>query len=92
MPTNGVPLTKRNAEEIFSFQWDREGFKGEVATGGHSLMNQYMSYYGDSQKVGLKGTGSGGKHRMSYKAMRLYDRGDERWEAYLYDYILQLSR
>lgn len=75
------PFNEGNAEEIFSMQWDRAGYPGTVATGGHSMMNQYMSYYGNCNIVGQKGTGSGGKHRMSYKAMRLYDRDDERWEG-----------
>lgn len=62
-------------------QWDRAGYPGDVATGGHSLMNQYMSYYGNCQIIGQKGTGSGGKHRMSYKALRLFDRDDERFNG-----------
>lgn len=75
------PFNEGNAEEIFSMQWDRAGFPGDVATGGHSMMNQYMSYYGNCTITGQKGTGSGGKHRMSYKALRLYESGDERWEG-----------
>ena len=75
------PFNEGNAEEIFSMQWEREGFPGAVEAGGHSMMNQYMSYYGNCNIVGQKGTGSGGKHRMSYKAMRLYDRDDERWDG-----------
>lgn len=75
------PFNEGNNEEIFSMQWDRAGYPGDVSTGGHSMMNQYMSYYGNCNIVGQKGTGSGGKHRMSYKAMRLFDEGDERWEG-----------
>lgn len=75
------PFNEGNNEEIFSIQWDKAGFPGDPATGGHSMMNQYMSYYGNCNIVGQKGTGSGGKHRMSYKALRLYDVGDERWEG-----------
>ncbi len=75
------PFNEGNAEEIFSMQWERIGFPGDVATGGHSMMNQYMSYYGNCNIIGQKGTGSGGKHRMSYKALRLFEAGDERWEG-----------
>ncbi|MBD5368615.1 MAG: RagB/SusD family nutrient uptake outer membrane protein [Bacteroides sp.] len=75
------PFNEGNAEEIFSMQYDRAGFPGDVATGGHSMMNQYMSYYGNCQIIGQKGTGSGGKHRMSYKALRLFDRDDERFNG-----------
>ncbi|MDE6416880.1 MAG: RagB/SusD family nutrient uptake outer membrane protein, partial [Duncaniella sp.] len=75
------PFNEGNVEEIFSMQYDRAGFPGDVATGGHSMMNQYMSYYGNCQIIGQKGTGSGGKHRMSYKALRLFDRDDERFNG-----------
>lgn len=75
------PFNEGNAEEIFSIQWDKAGFSGDKATGGHSMMNQYMSYYGNCNIIGQKGTGSGGKHRMSYKSLRLFDSGDERWEG-----------
>ncbi len=75
------PFNEGNAEEIFSMQYDRAGYPGDVATGGHSMMNQYMSYFGNCNIIGQKGTGSGGKHRMSYKALRLFDRDDERFNG-----------
>lgn len=75
------PFNEGNAEEIFSMQWAREGFPGDVATGGSSMMNQYMSYYGNCIIIGQKGTPSGGKHRQSYKAMRLWGPGDERYDG-----------
>ncbi len=87
---NGVQLTmsfadkwspkhEGNAEEIFSVQYDRAGYPGETLSGGHQMMNEYMSYYGNCVVTGQKGTPSGGKHRMSYKALRLFERGDQRW-------------
>lgn len=89
---NGVQLTmsfdqkwsyknEGNAEEIFSMQWDRAGYPGDVSKGGHSLQNNYMSYYGNLTIIGQKGCSNGGKYRMSYKAMRLFEPGDERWEG-----------
>ncbi len=75
------PFNEGNAEEIFSMQWERAGFPGDVATGGSSMMNQYMSYYGNCTITGQKGTPSGGKHRQSYKAMRLWGPGDERYNG-----------
>lgn len=89
---NGIQLTmpfadkwsskhEGNSEEIFSVQYDRAGYPGEVLSGGHQMMNEYMSYYGNCVTTGQKGTPSGGKHRMSYKALRLFERGDQRWEG-----------
>ena len=75
------PFNEGNDEEIFSMQWERAGFPGDVATGGSSMMNQYMSYYGNCEIIGQKGTPSGGKHRQSYKAMRLWGPGDERYDG-----------
>lgn len=75
------PKNEGNAEEIFSVQYDRAGYPGDVASGGHSLQNQYMSYYGNVVTIGQKGCSNGGKYRMSYKAMRLFEPGDERWEG-----------
>lgn len=75
------PFNEGNDEEIFSMQWDRAGYPGDVATGGSSMMNQYMSYYGNCVIIGQKGTPSGGKHRQSYKAMRLWGPGDERYDG-----------
>lgn len=73
------PKNEGNAEEIFSVQYDRAGFPGTVLTGGHQMMNEYMSYYGNCVVTGQKGTPSGGKHSMSYKALRLFERDDQRW-------------
>lgn len=89
---NGIQLTmpfadkwssknEGNAEEIFSVQYERAGYPGDVSSGGHQMMNNYMSYYGNCVVTGQKGTPSGGKHRMSYKALRLFERGDQRWEG-----------
>lgn len=75
------PFNEGNNEDIFSMQWDRAGYPGDVSTGGSSMMNQYMSYYGNCVIIGQKGTPSGGKHRQSYKAMRLWGPGDERYDG-----------
>ena len=75
------PFNEGNSEDIFSMQRDRAGFPGDPATGGTSMMNQYMSYYGNCVIIGQKGTPSGGKHRQSYKAMRLWGPGDERYDG-----------
>lgn len=75
------PYNEGNAEEIFSIQYDRAGYPGAVATGGHSLQNDYMAYYGNCTQTGLKGTKSGGTNHLSNKALRLFGKGDKRWEG-----------
>lgn len=70
-----------NIEEIFSAQWDRKGYPGNKNTGGNSMMNNYIAYYGNCTQSGLKGTGSGGTNVMSAKSASLFERGDERFEG-----------
>lgn len=89
---NNTPLTmtfeqkwaynnEANAEEIWSMQYSRAGFPGDVKTGGHQMQNEYMSYYGDCNSIGLKGTPSGGMDNQSMKSIRLFEKGDKRFDA-----------
>ena len=89
---NGIQLTmsfsdkwawwnEGNAEEIFSAQYDRNGYPGDKNTGGHSLMNNYIGYYGNCTNSGLKGTGSGGTNVASAKSASLFEKGDTRFEG-----------
>lgn len=75
------PNNEGNAEEIFSAQYDRAGYPGNKTSGGHSLMNNYISYYSNCVQTGQKGTGSGGTNMMSAKAATLFEKGDKRWEG-----------
>ena len=75
------PSNEGNAEEIFSIQYDRAGYPGAVSSGGHSLQNDYMAYYGNCTQTGMKGTSSGGTNHLSTKALRLFTKGDTRYEA-----------
>ena len=68
-----------NAEEIFSAQYDRNGYPGDKATGGHSLMYNYTAYVGNCVQTGLKGNGSGGTNTPSAKSASLFEKGDERF-------------
>ena len=70
-----------NAEEIFSAQYDRNGYPGDKSNGGHSLMNNYIAYFGNCIQSGLKGTGSGGTNVQSAKAASLFEKGDTRYEG-----------
>lgn len=76
-----APSNEGNAEEIFSIQYDRAGYPGNTSTGGHSLMYNYMGYYGNCVQTGHKGTSSGGTNSLSTKVMELFERGDQRFEA-----------
>lgn len=70
-----------NAEEIFSAQYDKKGFPGDKTTNGHSLMNNYMAYYGNCIQTGLKGTNNGGTNACSEKSASLFEKGDTRFEG-----------
>ncbi|MCH5234692.1 MAG: RagB/SusD family nutrient uptake outer membrane protein [Muribaculaceae bacterium] len=89
---NGIQLTmsfadkwawwnEGNEEEIFSAQYDRNGYPGDKSTGGHSLMNNYIAYFGNCVQSGLKGTGSGGTNVASAKSASLFEKGDTRFEG-----------
>lgn len=71
------PYNEGNAEEIFSFQWLRQ----DGVARGHSLQNNYIAYWGNCEGTGQKGTGSGGTDMPSDKALYLYEKGDQRWDA-----------
>ena len=68
-----------NAEEIFSVQYERAGFPGNVTSGGHSQQNNYGGYYGECLSTCMKNVGS--ENAQSEKAMYLFEKGDNRYEA-----------
>lgn len=70
-----------NAEEIFSAQYDKDNFPGDKTNNGHSLMNNYMGYYGNCIQTGQKGTGGGGTNVCSEKSASLFEKGDKRFEG-----------
>lgn len=71
------PNNEGNEEEILSFQWERK----DGVNRGHSLQNDYIAYWGNCMITGQKGTGSGGTNMPSNKALYLFDKGDNRWDA-----------
>ncbi len=89
---NGIQLTipfaekwawnnEGNVEEIFSAQYDRNGYPGDKNTGGHSLMYNYTAFTTKTNETGIKGNGSGGTNLMSAKSASLFERGDQRFEG-----------
>lgn len=70
-----------NAEEIFSAQYDRNGYPGDKTTGGHSLMYNYTAFTDNCILTGVKGNGSGGTNMMSAKSASLFEVGDSRFEG-----------
>lgn len=88
---NGIKLTQSfedkwdfnkqatNPEEIFSIMYQRDAYPGDVKSGGHSLMYNYMGYYGNCAVVGQKGTSSGGTNNTSLKSLSMWEKGDSRF-------------
>lgn len=72
------PFNENNAEEIFSVQYRREGYAGDILTGGHGLQHAFGHSYGDATN-GMKSC----RNQLipSAKAAYLWDKGDERWQA-----------
>ncbi len=73
------PANEGNAEEIFSVQYERDGYPGDVLTGGHSRQSTYGSEYGNPVYEGLKRCNS--ELTPSVKSIYLWDEGDERLDA-----------
>ena len=73
------PKNEGNAEEIFSVQYDRDTYPGDLLTGGNSRQNTYGSEYGDPTVSGLKKCNA--ELAQSVKSLYLFDEGDERFDA-----------
>lgn len=73
------PFHEGNEEEIFSLQYERNGYPGDVLTGGHNLQNNYGSQLGSPMDNGLKA--SSGTLVPSAKAIYLWGPGDERYDG-----------
>lgn len=72
------PFNEGNEEEIFAVQYERAGFPGDEFTGGHGRQSTYGSSYGSPQVNGMK---SCGELAPTQKSIRLWDKGDDRFEA-----------
>lgn len=73
------PSNEGNAEEIWSIQYDRASYPGDVASGGHSLQNSYGGYFGNLTDFSLKYTGS--DNQPTAKMMKIFSKEDKRYEA-----------
>ena len=73
------PYNEGNAEEIFSVQYERNGYPGTITEGGHSMQNGFGGYYGTPNDGGMKGVSS--EDQQSEKSMYLFEKGDQRYEA-----------
>lgn len=72
------PNNEGNEEEIFSVQYERNGYPGDELTGGHYRQNTYGTGYGNPEDNGLKSCGG---LAPSPKSIYLWAEGDERYEA-----------
>lgn len=75
------PFNEGNDEVIWSNQYRREGFPGDVSTGGHSLQNNYCAFYGSVTQTGQKGDKDGGANMYNEKALMLFGPGDSRFDG-----------
>ena len=73
------PKHVNNAEEMFSVQYERAGYPGVEATGGHGLQNTFGNYYGDCTSTGLKYVNS--EKAPTVKANTMWEKGDTRYEG-----------
>ncbi|MDE5997080.1 MAG: RagB/SusD family nutrient uptake outer membrane protein [Muribaculaceae bacterium] len=75
------PFNEGNDEVIWSNQYRRDGFPGDVSDGGHSLQNNYCAYFGDPVKTGQKGCKDGGTNMYNNKSIMLFGPGDQRFDG-----------
>ena len=73
------PFNEGNAEEIFSIQYERNGYSGDIIEGGHSMHGSFGGYYGAYDASGIKGVSS--EDCQSQKSMYLFEKGDNRYDA-----------
>ena len=73
------PFNEGNAEEIFSIQYQRNGYPGDIINGGHSMHGAFGGYYGAYDASGIKGASS--EDCQSQKSMYLFEKGDNRYDA-----------
>ena len=73
------PFNEGNAEEIFSIQYERNGYGGDIISGGHSMHGAFGGYYGAYDASGIKGSSS--EDCQSQKSMYLFEKGDNRYAA-----------
>lgn len=73
------PFNEGNAEEIFSIQYERNGYPGDIINGGHSMHGAFGGYYGAYDASGIKGASS--EDCQSQKSMYLFEKGDNRYDA-----------
>ncbi len=73
------PTNEGNDEEIFSIQYERNGYPGDVSSGGHNMQNGFGGYYGSYDASGIKNVGS--EDQQSEKSMYLYEKGDSRYDG-----------
>ena len=73
------PFNEGNAEEIFSIQYERNGYGGDIISGGHNMHSYFGGYYGAYDASGIKGVLS--EHCQSQKSMYLFEKGDDRYDA-----------
>ena len=73
------PFNEGNEEEIFSIQYERNGYPSDIMDGGHAMHGSFGGYYGAYDASGIKGVNS--QDCQSQKSMYLFEKGDNRYDA-----------
>ncbi len=84
-----APANQTNPEFIWSVQYSRNGYPGNVSEDGHGWQNAFGSYYGEPTATGMKYAES--QRAQTEKAMALWDRGDTRYDATFMTHIYAYS-
>ena len=81
------PTNEGNDEEIFSIQYERNGYPGDVSNSGHNMQN---GYYGSYDASGIKNVGS--EDQQSEKSMYLFEKGDTRYDGTFMEVIYAATK
>ncbi len=73
------PFNEGNEEVIFAVQYERNGFPGDIKSGGHGFQNTFGSYYGDCASTGEKYVN--GLHASNPKSSYLWEVADSRYDG-----------
>lgn len=73
------PDNEGNVEQIWSVQYERAGYPGDIASGGHSMQSDFGNEYGDVLLYGQKECSTDGA--QTEKSLYLWDEGDARYDA-----------
>ena len=72
------PFNEPNEEQLWSIQYDRSSYPGDITEGGHGMQSMFGSYYNAPENGGQKAVNHNGVQNL--KSAYLWDEGDVRYE------------